>query len=273
MRDMLIKQIVDIYITFYQNVNEAVALLTQGLRDNASVSATINQVTTVTSGIALSVISLLFLVDLIQNTLLKADELRWEDVLKVLLKLLIAKSICSYMPSFLEAIYLKISSAITTIGVTMNAGNVEVIKITQLINDAMPTGTGIKDCIAQIAFYVSCQLPNLIMGIGSIIIKVMAYGRLIELYILLAISPIPCGFIPWKGTSDIPKRFVLNFVAVSLQGLVIVVCCKIYNALVTGITYSGSSTTVILNMTIMACVLIFTVVVSGKWAKQLVGIA
>lgn len=270
MRDLVLETFVFAFTSFYGSITEAVSILTGGLRtgNNASMYKLVTDTNKFVEGVALSFISLLFLVDLIQNTLLKVDELRWEDVIKAMLKLLMAKSIVGYIVFFLEATYSMIGKSILNMSGGINVTD-EADKIRELFDNLIPTGGGIIASFQQIAFFCMNILTYIGMMLLGIVVKVMAWGRMLEVYVLLAISPIAMGFCPWSGTSDVPKRFVLSFIGVCLQGLVMIVCCKMYMALPPITTTSGVAATA--QLLVNGCVLGYALVNSSKWAKQLVG--
>ena len=112
----------------------------------------------------------------------------------------------------------------------------------------------------------------LLLQICGIVIKVMAYARMIEFFILVAVSPIASSFLPYTGTADITKRFILNVVSVLLQGLVMLIAIQIYGKLMTGFNYNIGVIELLIKTSTMSCLLLMAVSSSGKWAKQVVGL-
>lgn len=251
--------------SFFNSVNQTVKLLTFSLDENANVLSIVENASNLLTGVALTVISFLFVVDLIQNVLMKMEDLRYEDIVKVLMKMLFAKMFSSYMSLLILGIYGLITNVITKVSTSVDLSDVAI----NIVNNIkVPEG------FINSAIFLICNIfPIIVLQLAGIIIKVMAYARMFEFFVLVAISPIASSFLPYKGTSDITKKFILGVVSVLLQGLVMLISIQIYAKLMENFTPDVSSTlTLLLQTTTMSCVLLMAISSSGKWAKQVVGL-
>ncbi len=251
--------------SFFNSVNQTVKLLTFSLDENANVLSIVENAANLLTGVAITVISFLFVVDLIQNVLMKMEDLRYEDIVKVIMKMLFAKMFSSYMSLLILGIYGLITNVITKVSTSVDLSDVAI----NIVNNIKVPGGFINSAI----FLICNIFPIIVLQLAGIIIKVMAYARMFEFFVLVAISPIASSFLPYKGTSDITKKFILSVVSVLLQGLVMLISIQIYAKLMENFTPDVNSTlTLLLQTTTMSCVLLMAITSSGKWAKQVVGL-
>lgn len=261
-----IKDVLDLSVNyFFTSVKETQGLLTFSLDQNANILNTVETVSDILSGVAITVISFLFLIDLIQNVLMKMEDLRYEDIVKSLMKLLFAKMFSSYMSLLILGIYGKVTEIIVKLSIATPFPDLAK-EITN--NIAIPNG------FINAATFLLCNIfPMILLQICGIVIKVIAYARMFEFFILVAIAPIASSFLPYKGTSDITKKFILNVVAVLLQGVVMLVAIQIYGKIMANTIFDVSSVfKLLLQTTTLSCVLLMAISSSGKWAKQVVGL-
>ena len=73
----------------------------------------------------------------------------------------------------------------------------------------------------------------------NIIIFVIVYGRMIEIYLLTSLAPIPVATLSNREIGSTGQNYVKSLFAVGFQGLLILVCVAIYAVLVQGISTSG----------------------------------
>lgn len=107
-----------------------------------------------------------------------------------------------------------------------------------------------------------------IMNFTKIIIHAIIYGRFIELFVLTAFAPIPIAGIVSGELSPTAKRYLQEFFAVSLQGLVIVCVVLIYGGIVQEFMSNGWGITGILTSSILLTMMLFK---SGAIARKLTG--
>jgi hypothetical protein len=115
----------------------------------------------------------------------------------------------------------------------------------------------------------------LAINIIAILIRVIAYARMFEILVYIAVAPLPCAFLPLGDSGSagrIPKKFFLSFTAVCLQGLFILISLNLYAAICTDVFSGGLGTQpsdIAYNVLLGALVLCVAVFKSGGWAKQI----
>ena len=73
----------------------------------------------------------------------------------------------------------------------------------------------------------------------NIFIFVIVYGRMIEIYLLTSLAPIPVATLSNRELSTMGQNYLRSLFAVGFQGMLILVCVAIYAVLIQGIATSG----------------------------------
>lgn len=267
MKDMLINNLTNSVQGSVENLNSAIQILSNGM--TATYTAEANNIQTLIKPLAMTLLSILFLVDLIDMSTRKGDEMRWEDVARALIKLLICKNLMIIAPTIMSAMYNSIAATIgAVLSGSVSTNLVDVLKATfeaSIPDDATGVLESIMTALKQVMAYIEILISCLIVNFVSIFIKVMSYGRMFELTVLESLSPIPIAFAGWGETKDVPKRFLMSYFGTCLQGLAMVVCYKIFLAII------GSPASIGEFLMFTVCLLVgcFS---SGKWAKDSLGL-
>lgn len=69
----------------------------------------------------------------------------------------------------------------------------------------------------------------------NIIIFVLVYGRMLEIYMLTSLAPIPVATLSNREVGQMGQNYLKSLFAVGFQGLLILLCVGIYGVLVQGI--------------------------------------
>lgn len=222
------------------------------------------------SGIAYTLMIIFFFVELIdlvsQENLTDLPE---EFIYRLFIKLSITRILIHYTTPLLTWIVdttnyfmLEIPSITTTDAI--------LEKLLQSIDSTIPLRgsnlfTNILVIIQQLLFGAGLALPLAIFALVVGAVAVLSYVRNIELLILLTIAPIPFCFIPYGKTRDIPKKFILSFASVALQGMIMLIAIGIIMAIL-------ATTTSIWEWIILFVVLAVAVAKAGSWAKECLGL-
>ena len=105
----------------------------------------------------------------------------------------------------------------------------------------------------------------------NIIIFVIVYGRMIEIYLLTSLAPIPVATLSNREMGSMGQNYLKSLFAVGFQGLLILVCVAIYAVLVQGISTSGDPIAAIwgcMGYTVLLC---FTLFKTDSVAKSIFG--
>ncbi len=90
-----------------------------------------------------------------------------------------------------------------------------------------------------LGLFMQTMLIGLTMKALSIIIFVLVYGRMLEIYMLTSLAPIPVATLSNREVGQMGQNYLKSLFAVGFQGLLILLCVGIYGVLVQGISTSG----------------------------------
>lgn len=267
------------YMQYDQYINDAILATSNGINvlPNFAGRQTIETVNSAIEGTCYTMLAVFFLIEVINTYLTKGEEMRWEDVARMLIKLLICKNLLSMAPVILSVLQSTVSSTILGTEIESSVTGIAGTQIEMMKSDMLryleeiKYGNSIKNMIHNTGVMMEITFTGLanwvlalLTTLLSLLIMAMAYLRAFELVILGALSGIPLVFYAYSETKDIPKRFLLNYLAVCLQGLVIMVCLTLYANLLQG---AGGK----LSVLIWGVVSAFAVTKSGQWAKDVLG--
>lgn len=118
-------------------------------------------------------------------------------------------------------------------------------------------------------------LQSLIIGIITIalniVIFIIIYGRMIEIFMLTSLAPLPMATMTNREMSGMGHNYLKSLLAVGFQGLLIMVCVAIYAVLVQSIATGGDPIGAIwaaIGYTVLLC---FTLFKTGNIAKGIFG--
>lgn len=107
----------------------------------------------------------------------------------------------------------------------------------------------------------------------NIVVFVIVYGRLIEIYLLTSVAPIPFATVGNREIGHMGHNYFRSLFAVAFQGFLIMVCLAIYAILVQGIANADASDMMdavwtVMGYTVLLC---FTLFKTGSLAKSIFG--
>jgi hypothetical protein len=114
-------------------------------------------------------------------------------------------------------------------------------------------------------------LINVTMTALNIIIFVLVYGRMIEIYLLTSLAPIPVATLSNRELGGTGQNYLKSLFAVAFQGMLILVCVAIYAVLIQGIATSGDPIGAIwgtIGYTVLLCFMLFK---TGGIAQRVFG--
>ena len=107
------------------------------------------------------------------------------------------------------------------------------------------------------------------MKIMSVIITVVIYGRMIEIYLYCSVSPIPFATLTNREWGQIGNNYLRGLIALGFQGFLIMVCVGIYAVLVSSLVVADTLSTAIFSIAAYTVLLCFMLLKSGSIAKSL----
>ncbi len=120
-----------------------------------------------------------------------------------------------------------------------------------------------------IAVFSMAMIVNFLIYIIAALIYVIVYGRMIEIYLMVSLAPIPFSTFGNREQGRIGQNYLRSLMALGLQGFLIMVCVGIYAVLIQNVSLSSDligSLWAVLSHTILLC---FTLFKTGSVAKSI----
>ena len=90
-----------------------------------------------------------------------------------------------------------------------------------------------------LGLWLQSSLIGVTMWALGIVIFVLVYGRMLEIYLLTSLAPIPMATLAHREVGQTGQNYLRSLFAVGFQGMLILVCVAIYAVLIQGIATSG----------------------------------
>ena len=119
-----------------------------------------------------------------------------------------------------------------------------------------------------IGLWLETNIINLCMWILSIVIFVIVYGRMIEIYLTVSLAPIPFSTMANREWGAMGQNYLRALFALGFQGFLILVCIAIYAVLVQSIPASGSTHGAIWGTAGYTVLLAFALFKTGSLSKS-----
>ena len=262
------QSIKDTYTGMNDVVNQVVEILTMSPESNASIWGMIKTVFDILLPIGFSIATIFILISFVSNAMVfKLNS--YEHIVKLFLIFFIGKMILENSFELMGFLYQQVADMIAAIGMAPT-DTAAMEGIDKLINEANELSV-----IDKILFRAQLIPISLIMMLVKIFAIALAYGRLIEIYIYLAVAPIPIATAVSEEYNHIAKKFFQNYIGVCLQGLIMLLVCTLYSALSVQLvnpTFEMSFMGGGIGFLLSSIVLIFALLKSGSWAKAITGL-
>ena len=87
--------------------------------------------------------------------------------------------------------------------------------------------------------FMEIGLLNIGIKIMSMMIFLVIYGRMIEIYLMISLAPLPFSTFGNREQSQIGQNYVKSLVALGFQGFLILICVAIYAVLIQNVSISS----------------------------------
>ena len=120
-----------------------------------------------------------------------------------------------------------------------------------------------------IGLWLETNIINLCMWVLSIVIFVIVYGRMIEIYLTVSLAPIPFSTMANREWGQIGSNYLRGLFALAFQGFFIMVCVGIYSVLVANIQVSDNVHTALLSVMAYTVILCFSLMKTANFSKSI----
>ena len=109
------------------------------------------------------------------------------------------------------------------------------------------------------------------MRILSIVIFVIVYGRMIEIYCMVSLAPIPMATFGNHEQSHMGQNYLKCLFALGFQGFLILICVAIYAMLIQSVAISGDAINSIWSIVGYTVLLCFSLFKTSSVTKSVLG--
>lgn len=120
-----------------------------------------------------------------------------------------------------------------------------------------------------LGLYLQSFVVQTTMWVLGILIFVIVYGRMIEIYLMVSLAPIPFSTFGNREQSQVGQNYLRSLFAIGFQGFLILVCVGIYAVLIQSVAFSQdviASLWGVVGYTVLLC---FTLFKTGGLAKSI----
>lgn len=213
--------------TWNEKLSEIWFLITQSPQEfkGGDIWQVILKINSAVQAIGLALLVLFFVMGIVKTCSSFAEVKKPEHLVKLFFRFAIAKAVITYGLELMLAIYKIIQGLMSTIMNSAGFGSsTQTVLPTEIIN-------AIESCgfLESIPLWAVTLIGGLLVTVLSFIMILTVYGRFFKLYLYTAIAPIPLSTFAGDATSHVGKSFIKSFVAVCLEGAIIVLGCIIFS--------------------------------------------
>lgn len=113
------------------------------------------------------------------------------------------------------------------------------------------------------------MIISVCMKIMAVLITVILYGRMIEIYLYVSVAPIPAATVTNREWGSVGTNYLKGLIALAFQGFFIMVCVAIYAVLVSGITVASDLHSALWSVGAYTVILCFSLFKTGSISKSI----
>ena len=115
------------------------------------------------------------------------------------------------------------------------------------------------------------MIISLCLKIMSILITVILYGRMIEIYLTVSVAPIPFATMTNREWGGIGTNYVKSLFALGFQGFFMMVCVAIYAVLVNNMIIATDIHAALFSIAAYTVILCFSLMKTGSLSRAIFG--
>ena len=136
---------------------------------------------------------------------------------------------------------------------------------------AMQEGLEDMEIPELLLLVLETSLVSLCMKIMSVLITVILYGRMIEIYLYTSLAPIPFATMSNREWGHVGTNYFRGLFALAFQAFLMMVCVAIYAALIGSIRVSSDIHSALFGTMAYTVILCFSLLKTGSLSKQIFG--
>ena len=186
------------------------------------------------------------------------------ELFKYIIKMWVAVYLVTHAFDFSMAVFDVAQSLVNqAAGVINTSAVVSVDQVAEMV--ALLADKGIGELIMIL---LETSLVKISIQAISLIITVVVYGRMFEIYIYSSVSAIPFATMGNKEWGQIGNNYIKGLFALGLQGLFLIICLGVYAVLVKTISITDIHTSIFMVLA-YALLLGLTMLKTGTLAKSI----
>jgi hypothetical protein len=135
--------------------------------------------------------------------------------------------------------------------------------------DALRTGMDAMEIPELLLLTVETMLVSLCMKIMGVVITVILYGRMIEIYLTCSVAPIPLATMANREWGQMGNNYLRGLIALAFQGFFLMVCVGIYAVLVNDMIIAANIHSAIFSIAAYTVLLCFAMMKTGSLSKSI----
>lgn len=135
--------------------------------------------------------------------------------------------------------------------------------------EAMRTAMESMEIGELIILALETMLVSLCMKIMSVLITVILFGRMIEIYLYTSVAPIPFATMSNREWGQVGNNYFRGLLALGFQGFFMMVCVGIYAVLITTIEISDNMHSALFEVSAYTVILCFNLMKTSSLTKSI----
>ncbi len=228
--------------------NESVFEMIKGLSDTVILPL---------AGLILAVVMTLELINLVteRNNMAEIDTwifFKW--ILKTTASILLVANCWNIVMGIFRAVQSIVTDA---------TGYVSSEHLTDIKLDYIAVSLTMFELSEVLGLWLQSLVISLCSNVVSIVVFIIIYGRMFEIYLVTSMAPIPMATLTNNKWGNIGENYIRQIFALAFRAFLIIVCVAIYDLLVQGTIDISSATAIkiglwqVLGYTVLVCFMMF----------------
>ncbi len=120
-----------------------------------------------------------------------------------------------------------------------------------------------------IGVYFQSLIVQLTIRALSVVIFVIVYGRMIEIYLMVSLAPIPFSTFANREQGHVGQNYLKSLLAIGFQGFLIMICVGIYAVLIQTVAFSTDIVGSLWGVMGYTVLLVYTLFKTGSLSKSI----